>query len=91
MKKLIVHVKHPDGWGAYWVVNELIDAIICDRVNFPHQSNRTIKTVSLEDYCKNFGYDPNETKLKLENGPCFTCHHYARISDTSQRILGCQY
>lgn len=89
--KLIVHVRHPDGWGAYWVVNELIDAIICDRVNFPHQSDRTITTVTKEDYFKNCNVDQKKFDLDIKNGIFFTCHHYVNISDTSNRILGNWY
>ena len=88
-EKLIVEVKHPDGFGTWYICNELIDAIICDRVHFPSQSNRTITTKTKDEYYKNFGYGPSNP---APSGNSFhTCYHFCNIDDTCYKVLGNRY
>lgn len=87
---LYVLVVHHDGFRQWYHVNELIDAIIIDRVHFPSETYRTISTKTHEEYLQLCGYGP-ENPEPFDGKVTDTCYHFCKISDRVYKVLGNQY
>lgn len=87
---LYVLVEHYDGFKQWYHVNELIDAIIIDRVHFPSEINRIISTATREEYLQSCGYGPEKPE-PFDGKVTQTCYRFCKISNRVYRVLGNQY
>lgn len=84
-KKLLVRVTHRDGFKVLYHCNELIDAIILDRIHFPSEDNKTYRVMSEYEYNKTYPNEPLDPRFRQ------TAYSLSRISTLPFRIFESSY